>query len=80
MFTNGSEVAIGVFLAQRDYFQVDHHIAYYIKTMSKSERIYSVTRRKFLTLIIAIKCFRLFFFSTYLLIKPLACPLSGSIK
>lgn len=65
LFTDASDVAIGAILLQRNKNKVNYLIAYYSKTLLRAKRIYSVTKREFLAVLLAIKHFRPFLYGTH---------------
>ena len=67
--TDASGTGVGAVLSQIGEDGKEHVIAYYSKTLSKTERQYCVTRRELLAVIMAVKHFHHYLYGVHFLIR-----------
>ena len=65
LYTDASDLALGVILAQLNSSGLDHPIAYYSKIFTKAEKNYSVSEKECLAVLLGIKHFRHFLYGTH---------------
>lgn len=67
--TDASDFGIGAVLSQKNSANIEQPIAYYSRSLSKSERKYAVTRKEMLALVDALKHFRCYLLGKKFLVR-----------